>query len=378
MLLAKKEQRYRCKRIFCQLLIIFLWQLFFVQIQAQVTGRCDNCHTMHNSQDGTTVDPNGPNQYLLVSNCIGCHSSTDGGTWKDSTTGAPIVYNTAEPTYNTQKGLAGGNFYYVMQDQSKGHNVADIPGIDEDENFPPTPGGLDTTSGATKTCGSCHDKPGASGNLLVGDYCEGVYYSGCQYCHGINSTHHADDTTIDGSTPGKSYRCLKTFVDRATASPQHSLDGVKGIEVADYEKDVTSSTHNEYCGTGVGDHSISRHCAFCHGEFHGINDTQSGSSWIRHPSDHGLPGAGTEYAAYTIYSPEAPIARKETVLDGMSGPSSDVETGTADADEVSCISCHRAHGSPYADMLRWDYSGMIAGGGGGSGGCFTCHTAKDD
>jgi len=40
-----------------------------------------------------------------------------------------------------------------------------------------------------------------------------------------------------------------------------------------------------------------------------------------------------------------------------------------------CLSCHVAHGSPYADMLRWDYGTMVAGGG-GSGGCFTCHTQK--
>lgn len=45
---------------------------------------------------------------------------------------------------------------------------------------------------------------------------------------------------------------------------------------------------------------------------------------------------------------------------------------------VFCLSCHRAHGSPYPDMLRFDYSEMQAGGGGATGtGCFKCHSAKD-
>ena len=34
------------------------------------------------------------------------------------------------------------------------------------------------------------------------------------------------------------------------------------------------------------------------------------------------------------------------------------------------------NGSPYDDMIRWDYSSMNAGG--GSGGCFICYTGKND
>jgi len=47
-------------------------------------------------------------------------------------------------------------------------------------------------------------------------------------------------------------------------------------------------------------------------------------------------------------------------------------------DLVMCLSCHKPHGSPYSDMLRWDYSEMIAGDDSKSGGCFTCHTQKND
>ena len=34
---------------------------------------------------------------------------------------------------------------------------------------------------------------------------------------------------------------------------------------------------------------------------------------------------------------------------------------------VFCLTCHRAHASPYPDAMRWDY-------GNGAGGCLECHT----
>jgi predicted CXXCH cytochrome family protein len=48
-----------------------------------------------------------------------------------------------------------------------------------------------------------------------------------------------------------------------------------------------------------------------------------------------------------------------------------VNISTAGDAIVTCISCHRAHGSPYYKLLRWDYAGSI------STGCAYCHTSKD-
>ncbi|MFC1513206.1 cytochrome c3 family protein [Thermodesulfobacteriota bacterium] len=47
---------------------------------------------------------------------------------------------------------------------------------------------------------------------------------------------------------------------------------------------------------------------------------------------------------------------------------------------VMCLSCHRAHGSEYPDMLRWDYNTMIVNDeqGATGTGCFVCHSSKDD
>jgi predicted CXXCH cytochrome family protein len=110
-------------------------------------------------------------------------------------------------------------------------------------------------------------------------------------------------------------------------------------------------------------------CCGCHGKFHEKEDDSSGN-WIRHPVDSKIPIA-SGFEDYTIYDPLIPVGRP--VLSGWIGPSPVVnEGGTEKKDMVICLSCHRVHGSPYPDILRWDYDTMVSG-----KGCFTCHTSKD-
>ena len=114
-------------------------------------------------------------------------------------------------------------------------------------------------------------------------------------------------------------------------------------------------------------------CCGCHGNFH-IEQADTGA-WIRHPSDAVIPITG-EYVGYATYNPQAPVARPS--LTDWTGPNSLVnEGGTVEKDMVMCLSCHRAHGSPYSDLLRWDYQEMIARDNTKTGGCFVCHTSKN-
>ena len=116
--------------------------------------------------------------------------------------------------------------------------------------------------------------------------------------------------------------------------------------------------------------TISGFCGTCHGLFHAVDEIGGTTSpFIRHPTDIVIKDSG-EYQYYTTYSVEAPVGRT-TVPDSMS------DTVTPGTDVVTCLSCHAAHASNYPDMLKWDYDEMIAGGG-NTGGCFTCHTTKDD
>jgi len=346
---------------------------------AKVTGKCVNCHTIHNSQNSATVavdfgdDSESPPYSSLVNNsCIGCHSSTDSSTWQDTITGAPIVYNTNQPSYGyNNEGLAAGNFYWVKSDDKKGHNIfPDNP----DDRLSQAPGASSASCGASNSCHANFSTPYSGVDSMQGKY-------GCQGCHMVehfNGFHHAPDTTdtiMDTETEGW-YRFLE-------GHQSGSGSGVSGIEDPDWQKTVGSADHNEYLGNSkasvdktkagkMGDdallgNTMTGFCCGCHGNFHLQGTTSVGASpWIRHPSDSELLNSG-EYASYTTYDPLAPVARPS-----LSGVGSTVNPGT---DLVMCLSCHRAHASPYDSMMRWDYASDTLST--ALSGCAVCHTEKN-
>ncbi len=329
-------------------------------VQARVTGPCSNCHTMHNSQGGSVVAAGGPNESLLVSSCVGCHSSSSAST---VVSGTPIVYSTSSaPTYpsdGTSAGaLAGGNFYWVAQSggDAKGHNVQGVTS-DDSARFSYVPGS--TTAYYQVTCAGTS---GCHGDRTVSDQYKALY-----------GAHHADDSPIDGTTVGTSFRFL---------------DGILGKEDDDWEQSVGSADHNQYKGVDRANETqddtstISHLCAECHGDFHNGsgNLTPSGgtwgSPWLRHPTDYdmGNTPSGSEYRQYyystkgdNLYNPLVPLASADI--------SAAISSVTFNDDTiVMCLSCHRAHGSPYDSIMRWDYKNWP---GSGTNGCVVCHTSKD-
>lgn len=351
--------------VFCFLLFTLLFCLP-ASLQAKVTGVCSNCHTMHNSQGGQAVVAEGPQRCLLArADCLGCHSSTSGTTWKDSVNGAPIVLNTAEPTYGA-KGLAGGNFYYVSTTvDNTGHNVIDTGNQEGNASMFPPPGNQHLAVGEIiATNFTCSGSKGCHGDRTVEDK-----------LLSMKGAHHADDTVLkfgsinetnQGGSVSLSYRFLK---------------GVKGGEDLDWQATSGSTDHNEYKGaasmgvssaTAPANNTISGFCAECHGYFHGTTSSEcsSASPWLRHPTDISLPPSG-EYVAYTTYNLTAPVART-----AIPNSPSDTVTPTGSTDDiVMCLSCHRAHASPYYKMMRWDYKGWP--GNGQINGCNVCHTTKN-
>ncbi|MGV1100005.1 cytochrome c3 family protein [Thiovibrio sp. JS02] len=338
---------------------------------ARVRGLCADCHTMHNSQDGApmayVISKTGAktmvtavNAALLTTDCVGCHQGTNSGG------GVPYVLDTQGPSYGTTgtegNTLAGGNFYWVSLGQDRvGHNIADITLADQKHGFVP-PGG--ESLGAQITCAGtygCHGSA-AEANPTVA----------------ILGSHHGNNMSAykDGTSIADSYRFL---------------DGVKGLEDQDYEYQPTDTAHNKYYGEdrnfeteeAVG--SISNHCARCHGDFHnGSGKMASGSFldgvWLRHPVDFDMSRAasGTEYEAYNggggsnnTYSVITPVASSDTSTTVNSTVNISTDSNNA---IVMCLSCHRAHGTPYDAILRWDYKKWPAA---GHNGCAVCHTAKD-
>ena len=375
------------------ILAIFLSLVLIPYIAfARVSGVCSNCHTMHASQHGV---PEEPSQSLLVDSCVGCHSSSSSSTYYElGTCNVPVVLYTggAAPTSY----LAGGNFWWVKRgqgyggDDTKGHNVFYGEG---DGNLSAAPGDLGFARGCASN--NCHQ------NLHLGyegnDELNGKY--GCQGCH-LRVKHHARDHAngqgglVDSWDQGY-YRFLSGHMsggcmDWPDCTRPH---GVEGYEHGLWEAGLHdggdhqgATDHNEYLGfhqvggpgSGYGfalGHTTTAFCTGCHGMFHQHQKEVEGGSWVRHPSDFEIQNKG-EYAVVVEgsypYDPLSPVARPS-----LSDPPSDpghVHSG----DMVMCLSCHRPHGSPYPDLLRWDYTQQIAGGGGDDKGCFYCHTQKND
>lgn len=336
------------------------------QAGAAVGGACYNCHTMHNSQAGGVVDE-GNQSFLLISGCVGCHSHEGTATIVQmDATRIPIVYNTGSAP---EQMLAGGNFHWVVENGDQfGHNVL---GISEQDRI------LGSAPGGSAGCAnSCHQSlalatvnvPGA-GSLTPED--------GCRNCHG--SVRHHGEPLAPGQPATEAsgwYRFLKApdFHGFASTKP-----GISGIGDPDWEQNPTSEQHNVYV---AGDGSpnpeprpLSKFCTGCHQNFHAPGGDANGggaSPWLRHPTNIAIPDQG-EFSAIigAAYNPLVPVSKPS--LSGFN--IAVVEPG----DQVACVSCHRAHGSPYPDMLRWDYAKMTAHDAGDAAGtgCFYCHTQKD-
>lgn len=359
---------------------------------AAVQGQCSNCHTMHASQDNQPMG-SGPFDVLLLYDCLGCHTGTNrtaaagvpGGTVDGSN--APGVLDTVDP-FTAATSLAGGNFWSVEQgNDAHGHNVMVLPANPVDGLLGNIPPGYDGTTPTVAALPSpylsCGGVSGCHGDLTAADT-----DSEAQSFAAIAGGHHGQNSTVDGSTIGQSYRFLL---------------GMPGGEDDDYEYTTSATDHNVYPGSARGDDSddgdgglgaltMSGLCAKCHANFHnsipvgtstGIQGASWGNPWIRHPTDFDFSGLGGDYAVNMgTYNPEVPVGRDIATVgaagfQGLVGNQGD-NVGELGGNIVICLSCHRAHGSQYNDILRWSYETMVAGGGGADDtGCFYCHATKD-
>jgi len=338
-------------------------------VDARVKGKCKDCHIMHDSYGGkemTLGDRTGPFPVLTEGGCLGCHGQNPSGTESIITMGKARIPQILHHMENGD--LAGGNFYYVADgynpDYSKGHNIVGVSRQEDPPmNVPPAfipnvviPGGRGPADWPEQNQLTCAGTWGCHGDRTIADPFKAIY-----------GAHHTDDSEIDGSTVGKSYRFLY---------------GITGKEHRDWEYQATLDNHNGYKGdmTHSSMDTISYLCGECHAKFH-PNPNLGGSRevglvynslWLRHPSDisfgtvHG-GFAGSEYQGYVQYSLEAPLAFMRPT-----GSETDVDQNAV----VMCLSCHRAHASPYRDILRWDYDKVIAGSSPSGTSCLTCHTRK--
>jgi predicted CXXCH cytochrome family protein len=343
--------------IFC-LMVAMVMIVGYGYSEAAVSGSCQQCHTMHNSQGNADVatDETGATTatvfgHLTRSSCEGCHNGIG-----LPAAGAPNIFGTA-----INATTAGGTFSSsVVTAPAMVHNVSDIdwvtPGIQEVTLAADTPG-RDTSETNTHP-----GTPQGAAQLT----CAGT--AGCHGNHdvagsdaGITGFHHM----VSGP-----YRFLQTM----NASSVHT--GIGGQGAADWEAALISTgtgDKNIYlAGDGAGNNAagdtISSLCAMCHGNFHGATelDVHNGSVWTRHPTDANISALnGTPTVDY-ISNPFGFDAAAQAGLD----PTSPYDETNA---QVVCVSCHRAHGTDQNDLLRFDYGNMSAGSTTVTSGCLGCH-----
>lgn len=293
-----------------------------------MVGTCVNCHTMHDSVDGTSENPatGGPKAQLLKWNgCVGCHTGAVNVAGLDANfPKAPQVGSTASGTAN-----AGGYFNTAVSS----HNVDDISGLDlQDQAYdgniaPGNTASFGTDAANTFTCTSCH------GRAIGGHH-----------------TYTAQTNARTGVSDN-SFRMLGA--DTAGAGT------VSGSYIS---APVQTSGYATTLYTGS---ELNTFCADCHSAFHGGSKnatadetTNAADAWIRHPTD-------VSTAAYAA-----------TYTTGDSGTLGWDSIVTGAGDVVMCLSCHTAHGSTYSDMLRFSYGAVLAGSGAANSNCETCHGAK--
>lgn len=360
-------------------------------------GVCSDCHTMHNSQDNLSMRFDGiaqPAPLLLRGDCVTCHTGINSIANTAATVGSnassaasknapvnavqgpgfmPRVMGDTEPDYyfgdktgRNNSSLAGGSFWWVQANERFGHNVAEYYYGKPDGKYGNNPpGGGETLSRQLRCAGidGCH------GNRTIENPLKA-----------LEGGHHANTSSLRTNAsvygPGNDY---------LTGTSYRFLRGVRGIEDADWEFTASSVDHNIYTGTIRNDQSqaaasttIDNFCASCHPDFHstktgnvnvGISGTDGFSSpWLRHPTDYSMP-LTADYAGYSKYSTQTPVGRLWSQIDNepslVSTPGSRI---------ITCLSCHRAHGTPYYAMLRWDYRGFPANS--SANGCGNCHSSK--
>lgn len=320
-------------------------------------AHCDGCHTMHNSDNGAAVVPGQPigdsgNSQLLVgsdpsSACLTCHlgiykaMSTDGSAY---TPGGDFFWVTIDTP-----GPRGGTNAMA----NKGHNtIAADFGIAIDDTLATGPSnGTVEYFAADLGCNSCHDPHGKIANNanplpISGSGSYGSHDSTAPAGAQLGNFRILGGVGYDG---GEGVTGISFTNPAPVAEAYHGVFGQWPAE--------TDINHVDY-GSGM-----SEWCANCHSGF-----TADGSAAHRHPASNNahLNGFGT---AYNQYRSTGDISPTNTVADsydrlvpferGITDPQavaldSSSTVGPDNNSNVMCLTCHRAHASPWNDSLRWD------------------------
>ncbi len=352
-------------------------------------AECEGCHSMH---EATSLDGN-----LLIaadasSTCLSssCHGDPSPGSYHVYSGGAsqtvPPVQYTPGGDFGWLKidftwALSGTN--YSEPGYTRGHSVvAADAGLAADPRFAFGPGG--TFDASVLGCQSCHDPHGKARQLYNGGAGgfggtgsgEPIWASGSYGDAPKANTFGGTGQEGQGAPTG-----LAVGIYRLLWGPD-SPDLPPGAAYTSYPVAVAPRTYNRtenltqtrvaYGGAGSAD-SWGNWCGACHGDFNvaGGDDAHhpTGETLGNGPVGSATGSEATNYGAYVSsgrlngsfaisYNTLVPFAEATTSIATLALHAKNDDTflsGPGTGAEVMCLSCHRAHASGFAEMLRFDY-----------------------
>jgi predicted CXXCH cytochrome family protein len=330
-------------------------------------GQCDGCHTMHAPASSTFLlgasDPS--------SVCLGCHADSVQRPYTVMTTGSPSGFPPVNYTPGGDFGWLLKTFQWIDQTgaprfsngERHGHSVVAVDfGLLPDAARLVAPGG--TYAANRLSCVSCHDPHGryritdAGGTVST----EGTPIRG--------SGSHGSGGIVDQPTPGGAlgvYRMLGGVGYQPTGSGQPFFSAPPPVAVAPpaYNRSERSTQVRVAYGA-----RMSEWCGNCHGQIHTPYAPSSGGL-LHAAGDSASLGATVTsiYNSYvktgdlsgaqpTSYLSLVPYEEGTTDRMALAGhASSDVQSSEGPRtglENVTCLSCHRAHATAWDHAMRWN------------------------
>jgi hypothetical protein len=343
-------------------------------------AECEGCHSMHTPKEG--------GNFLLVgtdasSTCLTCHEhagDTGPSSYHISTASADMPGGAVPPKQRTPGGDFGWlrrNFTYTYtptggtpttnteDGATHGHNIiaADF-GYVVDPTNSTAPGG--TFPSTQLACNSCHDPHGQYRRLQTGTIAKA-----------------GAPIKASGSYNGASNEPTATEavgVYRLLAGAGYTKDGItfNGVPAAKAPStyNQTEATNQVRVAYGVssanGHVTWSNWCATCHRDMHSANgyvhpvDQNLGSTIATQYGQYVKSGdlTGTPASSFSSLVPFATNSGDYTALAGFANNTGSNLNGPSSTDQVTCMSCHRAHASGWLHALRFDngYEFMVVNG----------------
>jgi hypothetical protein len=341
-------------------------------------ARCEGCHTMHNSLNGTAMRTVGgmtqysAGPYLLQgadasTACLNCHGTGDATSSYHVSTETVIAGGATVPNQYTP----GGDFSWIKYTvnsvgSNRGHNIV-AAGYNyvQDARITMAPGG--TYSAAVLGCSGCHNPHGQTRRLSDGTFATPAVGTAVAP---IEESGSYGAVPAAGQAVG-AYRLLAGagYIPKADPSVTFANNPPHAVAPNSYNRTDTAVGGQTRVAYGTG---MSEWCANCHSGIHLDAAYTSGTTGLRHPADSQaqLGAMATNYNAYvksgdltgaqgTAYNSLVPFEEASTdyaALLAASGSSNATLQGPDTTDTVACISCHRAHATGFANMMRYDIS----------------------